>query len=80
TEIKDRERLTLLEFIKAYSVVTDMPYTYYFRVKTAYRFSKGSSYCRSYVKAKKPCDSVLEWDKKEEAAGKELLRLHEELT
>ncbi|OHW99350.1 hypothetical protein CSPAE12_01936 [Colletotrichum incanum] len=58
-----------------------MPYTCCFRAKTAYRFSEGSSYCQSYIKAKKPCNSVLqkEWDKKEEAAGEELLRLHKEL-
>ncbi|KZL87392.1 hypothetical protein CI238_13187 [Colletotrichum incanum] len=71
----------LLEFIKACSVVADMPYTCCFRAKTACCFGEGSSRCRSCIKAKKPCDSVLqkEWDKKEEAAGEELLRLHEEL-
>ncbi|KZL75074.1 hypothetical protein CI238_11124 [Colletotrichum incanum] len=36
---------------------------------------------RSYIKAKKPCNSVLvaSTHKKEEAAGKELLRLYKEL-
>ncbi|KZL85739.1 hypothetical protein CI238_05138, partial [Colletotrichum incanum] len=48
-----------LEFIKARSVVTDMPYTCCFCAKTAYCFSEGSSCCRSCIKAKKPCDSVL---------------------
>ncbi|OHW97239.1 hypothetical protein CSPAE12_04085 [Colletotrichum incanum] len=91
-KIKDRERLALLEFIEARSVVADMPCTRCFRAKTACRFGEGSSRCRSCIEAKKPCDGVLvastlqklnaqqkEWDEKEEAAGEELLRLHEEL-
>ncbi|OHW98395.1 hypothetical protein CSPAE12_02915 [Colletotrichum incanum] len=58
-----------------------MPYTCYFRAKTACRFSEGSSCCRSCIKVKKPYNSVLqkEWDKKEEAVREELLRLHKEL-
>ncbi|OHW99448.1 hypothetical protein CSPAE12_01823 [Colletotrichum incanum] len=36
-----------------------MPYTCCFCAKTAYCFSEGSSCCRSCIKAKKPCDSVL---------------------
>ncbi|KZL63097.1 hypothetical protein CI238_13033 [Colletotrichum incanum] len=58
-----------------------MPYTRCFRAKTVCRFGEGSSRYRSCIKAKKPCDSVLvaSTHKKEEAAGKELLRLHEEL-
>ncbi|OHW89546.1 hypothetical protein CSPAE12_11871, partial [Colletotrichum incanum] len=59
TEIKDCKRLMLLKFIKARSVVTNMPYTYCFRTKTACRFSEGSSYYRSYIKAKKPYNRVL---------------------
>ncbi|KAK1523156.1 hypothetical protein CPAR01_14009, partial [Colletotrichum paranaense] len=48
-----------LEFIEACLVITDIPYTRYFRTKVPYRFREGFSYYRTYIKAKKPCDGVL---------------------
>nr|XP_036575832.1 uncharacterized protein CTRU02_14242 [Colletotrichum truncatum]KAF6782465.1 hypothetical protein CTRU02_14242 [Colletotrichum truncatum] len=69
-----------------------MPCTRCFRAKRACQFAEGANRCQLCAQHKKPCDGLVvastlsklnsqrkEWDEKEEEAGEEVLRIHEEL-